>query len=90
MLARGVEDRIDDLRGKQVRERDLLDEAADDQEDGPGGRHLVRVSRGGQLWNELTGPDDRPGHEMWEERLVHGEVAGLRRLDGPAMDVDDI
>ncbi len=90
MLARGVEDRIDDLRGEQVRERDLLDEATDDQEDRPGGRHLVRVTWRGQLWNELTGPDDRPGHEMWEERLVHREVGCLCRADVPAMDVDDI
>ncbi len=90
VLARGVEDRIDDLCGKQIRERGLLDQAADDQKGSSGDRHLARVARGGQLGDELTGPHDRPGHEMREEGLVNSEVDRLRRADVPTLDVNGV
>jgi hypothetical protein len=67
-------DRVDHAPGELVGDHCLLQHPADDQEDRGTRQHRARVARRAQLRQELVGPDDRPGHEMREERLEDRHV----------------
>ena len=78
------------MGGEVVGDQHLLDQAAEDEEEGPRGVHVARVARAAQLRQELRGAGDGAGGEVREEGDVHGEVEQRRRPQGAAVHVDDV
>ena len=69
MRVRGVEDRVDEPGREQVGDHDLLDQAAADQEERPGGLDLARdragCSCGRNSLARTIGPATRCGKKDW-------------------------
>ena len=85
-----AEDGVDDRAGQEVRDHDLLEQAAQDQPHRRGHVHVARVALLVELRDELVGPHDRPGHQVREERQVQEQVAPARRRERTAVDVDHV
>ncbi len=84
------EDLVHDRRGEVVRDHHLLEEARGDQVEGAARVDAPRIPRCVDLRDQLRGPDDRPCHEVREEREVHRELLEGRRLEVAAVRVDDV
>ena len=68
------EDVVDDVRREVVRDHDLQEEPADDQEERARDVDPPRVARRLELRQQLARADDRAGDEMREERLEDREA----------------
>ena len=79
VLARRREHAVDDVGREVVGDQHLLDQAAEDEEEGPRGVHVAWIARAVQLRQELGRAGDRAGGQVREEGDVHREVEQRRR-----------
>jgi len=66
-IARRAEHGVDQLRADVVRDDRLLEQAAQQQQQGPAGIDALRVRRSLDLWDEVVSANDGAGNELREE-----------------------
>ena len=90
MTCRIGEHRVHDGGSEVARDHDLLEESAEDQVGGAHHVDVAWVATDVELGDQLVGSDDRPGHQVREEREVQEGVDPRGGLEVAAVDVDDV
>ena len=90
MAVRGGEHLVDDVRCEVIRDHDLQEETAEDQEERARVLDPPRIARRLELRQELTRANDRAGDEMREERLEDREAHERRRHELAPVGVDHV
>ena len=88
---RVIEHAVDEVDGDVVAEHNLLDQAVHDPEDGDAELLAAEEVFLVELRDELVGPHDGTGHQLWKETDIEAEVEDVSdRFDAVTIHIHDV